>query len=407
MDPESLQALLRQHGLLDPPGHASPRFFGWAIGGGSLEGAIGAMATAFTQTNAFGGAQVATVVEEQVARWTAELLGLDGWAGVLTEGASSATLLGLAAARSAAYPELDRGLFGLPPGRVLTSDTAHHAVARASRILGLGEPVRIPTVNDAMDPEALATALARLEAERTRVVAVVATAGTAAAAAFDPLPAIAEWTRRAGTWLHVDGAFGAWARLSPRLAERVAGLEAADSVAVDHHKALHAPYGSGALLVRSEAPLADAVRAPSDYLLPLRGGYGGRDRWPGTRSLATSRRFGGLEVFTTIALRGKARLRSEVEASYARAERLAALVDLHPHLRRVAPVTGPAVLLRGPTDGRTHERAVTRLVQDGEAALSLVRRPDGLAVRASTLNPATTAADLEALVDRLARRVAG
>lgn len=386
-EPEALLELLSQHRLLDPPGHAHPAFMGWAVGSGSLEGAMGAMVDAFTQTNAFGGAQVSTVVEAQVRRWTLELLALppERWRAVMTEGASMANLLGLAAARSRAYPDLDAGLFGQPAGRLFTSAAAHHSVTRASRVLGLGAPAVVDAPGDTLDPEALDAALDAARAAGVRPVAVVATSGTAASAAFDPLEAVAAVCERRGVWLHVDGAFGAWARLAPARAERVRGLERADSVAVDHHKALHAPYGVGALLIRDEAALAEAMRAPSDYLRPTRGGYGGLEDWPSQLALTTSRRFGALGLFTRLELAGAAQLRAEVEASYALAEALAERIRTTPSLRLLGAPSGPAVLFRGPGDGRAHARALTRLTQDGRALLTQLERPDGPALRASTL----------------------
>ena len=386
--PEALVDDLERLRLLDPPGHAHPRFFGWAIGAGTLEGAIGAVAAALTQTNAFGGAQVATAVDAAALRWTAELLGLPGHAaGVLTSGASEANLLALAAAREEA---------AAPGGRVVASAEAHHSVTRASRLLGLGAPLRVPARDGAMDPAALAGVL---DERAEPVVAVVATAGTPASAAFDPLDAIAEVCAERGRWLHVDGAFGAWARTAPARAGRVVGLEGARSIAIDHHKALHAPYAVGALLLDDLGPLEAAMAAPSGYLRPIRGGYGGLSDWPGERALATSRPFLGLGLYTLLRGRGAGALRAEIEASYARAERLGRLVDAWPGLERVRPVTGPAVVLRvRGQDDRGHGRIVTRLQQDGEAVLTPASIDGAIALRASTLNPASTDDDLNRLL---------
>lgn len=400
--PEQLADVLLSMGLLDPPGHAHPSFFGWAIGAGTLEGSLGALVAALTNVNAFGGAQVATLVEAQVLSWTAEALALPRHArGVLLSGTSEANLVALAAARHQALGP--RG----GPGAVLASVAAHHSVRRASRLLGLGDPIPLAVDEaDQIRPEGVDAALDELARAGVTPVALVATAGTPAAGAFDPLPALAERARARGVWLHVDGAFGAWARSVPELSARVAGLEAADSLALDYHKALHAPYAAGALLVREPARLTAALAVPSDYLVPFRGGLGGLRDWPGERSLATSRGFSALGIFTTFAGHGMARLRSAILGSYRRAFALAERVDAAPRLTRVLPVTGPVVLLRPiPSSERTILRLVTQLQQDGRAVLTPVRRSDGWALRASTLNHRTRLSDLEALIDALSRLI--
>lgn len=393
--------------LVHPPGHAHPRFFGWAIGSGTFEGSLGAIGSALFNVNAFGGAQVSTLVEAQVLRWTAQLLGLPAHGeGVVVSGSSEANLLALAAARHQALPSAAaEGLSTHPRGRILATPAAHHSVVRAARLLGLGDPHWLAMDEcDRARSETIASAIAQLRSRGEIPVAVVMTAGTPGAAAFDPIGAAADVCGRERVWLHVDGAFGAWSRLDPGLAVRAAGLERAHSVAVDFHKALHAPYAAGAVLVRRRNALTEALSVRSNYLAPFRGGIAGLRDWPGERSLSTSRSFSALGVWTCLKGLGRRRLQEEVAASYRRAEALGQRIEKLPGWELVAPVQGPAVLCRpAPAEDRDILRRITRLQQDGQALLTAVRRADGLALRASTLNHRTTSEDLDLLIQALVR----
>jgi L-2,4-diaminobutyrate decarboxylase len=161
--------------------------------------------------------------------------------------------------------------------RVLCSELAHFSVARAAAVLGLGgRAVRPVPVDDQrrLDPDELDRALGRMEAAGELPLALVATAGTTDFGSIDPLPALATRARARGLWLHVDAAWGGGLLFSDRHRGLLAGIEAADSVAVDFHKLLWLPAGCGAFLVRDRAHLAPLevagifrVQAP-----PCRGG---------------------------------------------------------------------------------------------------------------------------------------
>lgn len=395
--PDELIRTLRQHGLLQSGFSHHEHFLGWVMGAGRREGRLGAVAAALTNVNAFGGAQAASVVEAQVLRWTAELLRLGARESVLVSGTSEANLLGLAAARQAALGPCAEGLPG--PARVITSAAAHHSVPRASVLLGLGQPL-LASEGDTLTPSALKQAFEAAAARAHRVVAVVATVGTPAAGAFDPIAELAEVCKRHGVWLHVDGAFGAWARLLDP--DRAEGLEQADSIATDYHKALHAPYAAGALLARP-GRLSAALASPSDYLLPFPGGFGGRRDWPGDRSLSTSRSFSALGIWTRMAGAGAVELRRDVARAYDNAAALRARLGAAGF--EVEGAHGPVVVFRLPSElapsDRDHTRIVTELQQRGEAVLTPVQRASGRALRACPMNPRTTAADLDHLVEAL------
>ena len=210
----------------------------------------------------------ATVIERQVVRWMCGLLGLGANSGgTFTSGGTEATFTALLAARAAALPDAWQEGIGEDAPVVLYGEQAHYGVTRAVAELGLGmrRAIAIPTKGFRMDVDALATRLKELGRSGTRVMAVVATAGSTATGHFDDLSAIAELCRAHRTWLHVDGAHGASALLSPAHRHRLQGIEHADSVAWDAHKMMLLPLTSGMLLVRHEQRLeaAFAQRAPT------------------------------------------------------------------------------------------------------------------------------------------------
>ena len=400
--PDDLVQALRTQGLLNPSVHAHPKFFGWVIGSGHFEGLLGRLAETLTNTNAFGGAQVSTLVEKQVLSWTQEALSLPLHTnGVCLSGSSEANLLGLAAARFHTLGPCTDGLpLSSPRPRILASRACHHSIHRASCLLGLGKPIEVETnSSDVMSTIALDRALHASWARGEKPIAIAATAGTAALGSFDPLESISQLCTSHNLWLHVDGAFGAWAAATTRLQHKTRGLDEADSIALDYHKALHAPHTCGALLLRTPHRLEQIFAASSDYLIPFRGGLGGLRDWPGSKSLSTSRSFASLGVWTTFKGLGMDQLRQEIEASYARANELAKLINSETHWSLEHTPQGPVVVFRAtPRDNRRTLSTITRLQQDGYAVITPVRRPDGPAFRVSTLGHRTLQQDLEDLV---------
>ena len=257
---------------------SSGRFYGWVIGG-ALPAALAAdWLTATWDQNAGGVMTPAAAAVEQVALdWVAELLGLPAASGVLVTGGQMANFTALAVARSAVLAgagwdvEAD-GLCGAPPVRVVVGAERHSTIDKALRLLGLGD--RRTTVVDAdaegrMRADALADALAAGDAPTI----VCAQAGNVNGGAFDPLEAIAREVdrarQRAPAWLHIDGAFGLWARVSPGRRDLAAGAEAADSWATDAHKWLNTPYDCGLVLTRHREAHRRALRGGAAYLPDL------------------------------------------------------------------------------------------------------------------------------------------
>lgn len=243
---------------------------------------------------------VATTIENRIIKWMCGLAGFPpGSGGTLTSGGTEATFTALLAARAAAVPGAWES--GVASGRmvIVCGEHAHYAVTRAAGQLGLGtrNAVAVPSRDFRMDVEALTRRLRELREEGTRVMAVVATAGSTATGSFDDLEAIGALCDQHGLWLHVDGAHGATALLSQLHRERVRGIERARSIAWDPHKMMLLPLSAGALLVRDERDLDAAFTQEAPYIF-REGAVRSHDQ--GVRSFLCSRRADSLKMWVVL-----------------------------------------------------------------------------------------------------------
>lgn len=356
--------------------------------------------------DSFDQAPAATLAEDRLVRWLAELLGLpDAASGVMTSGGTASNLLGLLLARERAAPCVAGGL---PPEAarwaIVASEAAHFSVRRAAMVLGLGERAVIAVGTDAagaLDPAALRAALHELHADGRRAIAVVATAGTTDHGAIDPLGEVADVAAAAGAWLHVDAAVGGAFALSAALAPRLAGIERADSVTVDLHKLWWQPIGASALLVRDAAAL-QAIRHHSDYLNREDDEELGVVNLA-TRSLDTSRRFDALKVLVALRATGRAALAAMVERCVALAARAGEAVAAHPRLELAAPVSTITVLFRRAGGDDAAQAAIQRrLLARGDAVIGRTRIAGRATLKLTLMNPAATDADVAGLLDLVA-----
>lgn len=250
-----------------------PRFYGWVNGHSHLAGVAADWLTSAWGQNCAGIPMTPSgaAVEAVAARWLLELLDLPAESSVgLVSGATIANFVGLAAARGElllrqGWNVEDDGLYGAPPLRVLIGADAHNTVFSGLRYLGLGEK-RVTTIaTDDMGrmlPGALETAL---KADSAPAI-VIGQAGQINTGVSDPFGVIAPMVHAAGGWLHVDGAFGLWARASAQHRHLLDGIEQADSMATDGHKWLQTPYDCGFTIVRHEQAHRRAMDMQASYL---------------------------------------------------------------------------------------------------------------------------------------------
>ena len=245
----------------------SPRFMAYIPGGALFHSAIGDFIAAVTNKySGFASASPGAVrLENACTAWLAEVVGFPkDSAGTLTSGGSIANLTAIVAARDAR--DEDGG------GAIYRTRFAHYCVDKALHIAGRGKAPRRVIATDErlrMSPQALDEAMTRDAADGIPPCLVGARAGTVDTGAIDPLAEIADVCARHGAWLHVDGAYGGLFSLCDEGKTKLGGIERADSVALDPHKTLFLPYGTGAVLVRDRRHLLASFSASADYIRPL------------------------------------------------------------------------------------------------------------------------------------------
>src|SRR5258706_350758 len=342
-------AFAREHILPFPMGNSHPRFYGFINATADPVGIAADYLAASMNPNCWGGDHAAIHVEHRVMRWLAEFLGYPETAeGILVSGGSMANFTALAADRRA----------GLAPA------------------------------------------------------IVVGTAGTVNTGAIDPLEEVADFCARESLWFHVDGAYGAMARLSQKLAPLFAGMERADSIAADPHKWLYVPYEAGATLVREKGRLSDTFRKFPEYLAsdpesPFPG-----PAWFAERGVELSRNFKALKVWMGLKTHGRSGYARAIENDVALARFVAEEVDRREDFERLAEsVLSIANFRYRPKDwalseedlDRVNRRIVNRLVGDGSFFLAPTTLKGRTALRVCIVNFRTPEEDLTALLDEAER----
>ncbi len=333
-----------------PIGNDHPRFWGWVLGTGTVLGAFAELLAASMNTNTGGGDHhSANHVEKQVIDWFKEMLGFPASAsGLLTSGCSAANLIGLAVARNAkaGYDLRREGIHAAPQKMVLyASEEIHSSVQKAVELLGLGgEALRLVPVNDyfQIDLEALRATIAQDRRDGHLPFCIVGAAGTTNTGAMDDLEALADICQQEGLWLHVDGAFGAWAALAPGARELVSGMERCDSLAFDLHKWMYMPYEIGCVLVRRDEDHRKTFALTPDYLAHGEGGRGltgGDLPWFSDYGFQLSREFRALKAWMSLKEHGVRKYGRLIQQNIDQALYLAELIDAAPELELSAPVT--------------------------------------------------------------------
>jgi aromatic-L-amino-acid/L-tryptophan decarboxylase len=394
-------------------GNTHPRFLGWVQGGGSPVGMMAELLAGALSANLGGRDHAPIEVERQVVRWMRDLFGFpESASGILVTGTSIANWMAVVVAKTHALGRATRAR-GLGAEdhrlRAYTSVASHQCVTRAMELAGLGADAlrRLPVgVDQRLDPRALRDAIAADRAQGLTPFLVIATAGTVDIGAIDDLDAIADVAEELGLWLHVDGAFGAFAALAPTLAPRVAGLSRASSLAFDFHKWPQVPYDAGMLLVRDQDVHAAAFAGDAAYLARGARGLAAGAPWPTDFGPDLSRGFRALKVWFTLKTSGARRLGEVVATTCALAQHLAARVGQEPELELLAPVPLNIVCFRyrHADADRVNDEIVVGLQESGIAAPSTTRIAGALAIRVAIVNHRCRAADLDVVVGEVLAR---
>jgi glutamate/tyrosine decarboxylase-like PLP-dependent enzyme/2-polyprenyl-6-methoxyphenol hydroxylase-like FAD-dependent oxidoreductase len=390
--------------------HPHPGFMAHVPSGGLLQGATGSFVA--SALNRFAGVWVAApglvTIESNVIRWFCSLLGYgDRSFGYLTTSGSLANMMGLMCACRRGDDHT------WPRQTVYVSDQGHYSVRKAAALIGVG-PSRIRTVQSradlTMDVMSLAERIQTDRAQGFEPRVVVATAGTTNTGAIDDLPALAALCRREGLWLHVDGCFGGFFRITARGRAALEGIDQADSIAVDGHKSLFLPHGNSALLVKQCTHLAETFAIPDVAYLP---GSPEDSDLPDFCGLGPelSREIRGLAAWLPIKLHGIAAFAQALDERLDLANRLARGLSLIPSIQVIDrhPRHLPVVVFR-PNESNVaygtgaSRRLCERVCARGRAYLTTTVLPgDGLVLRACILNHRTSAETVDALLDDVTR----
>ncbi|MFP4073522.1 MAG: pyridoxal phosphate-dependent decarboxylase family protein [Actinomycetota bacterium] len=302
-DPDGVIELIEEVVTPATMGFSSPRFYGWVIGG-VYPVALAAdwMTSAWDQNTVYYDASPGTVALEATALgWIREAAGLpeSSW-GAFVTGTTVGNMAALAAARNAVLADVGwdvtaDGLFGAPEIEVIVGDEVHPSLEKALGIVGLGRDrvTRVP-----VDDQGRMRADAFPAIDGPTIVCLQA--GNVNTGSFDPMSDIIPKARREGAWVHVDGAFGFWAAVSPTHRHLAGGMELADSWATDCHKYLNVPYDAGIVLVRDPSALERVMSVAAEYLPP---GHIGQD--PGVYTPELSRRARGVPTYAVLRTLGR------------------------------------------------------------------------------------------------------
>lgn len=382
--------------------HTSPRFFAYVCGGSMPVGAAADfLVTGWGQNTASSWeSPIAAKIEQTVCQWCLDLLALPDTCGVgIVSGATVANTQGIIAARDELLARQgwdigENGLFGAPDIPVMISKAIHSAPMAGVRYagLGLGRATQLETDEEG---RVLISALKTALADCKNPPLVILQAGQINTGAMDLFAEAVPLVHAAGGWVHVDGAFGLWAHAVPELRGRLAGVDQADSWAVDLHKWLNAPYDAGLCIVRDRAALVRAMSERGAYLPDV------GDTWePSDSTLELSRRARGIPSYAIIRQLGANGIREMITRHCALAVYLANRLTAEPGFEIMNDVVLNQVAIACATDEITQD--VLKRVQDsGRVYPSHGVWQGRQIIRVSIINHATDHADVDLLIDEI------
>jgi len=389
------------------------------MGSGTVLAALADLLAATMNPNLGGGNHSAPLVEKQVIGWIREMVGFPAAAsGLLTSGASMANFSALTVARNKAcgYDVRRQGVLAAPgPLTAYASTEIHSCNQKAIETLGLGSEGlrRIPVRADyRLDLAALSERVAADRAQGCVPFCVIATAGTINTGAIDDLPAIADFCEREGLWFHVDGAIGAVAVLADNVRGQLAGMERADSIALDLHKWMHIPFEAGCVLVRDAAAHRDAFALVPEYLQREADGRGmaSGSLWFSDYGLQLTRQFRALKVWMSVKEHGLERFGRMIARNVEQAGYLGRLIAASERLELTAPIGLDIVCFRYNPGGletealnRLNQQLLVELQESGIAAPSYTTLHGAYCLRVAISNHRSRFEDFDVLVEAVHR----
>jgi len=397
-----------RHILPFATGNSHPGFMGWVHGGGNVAGMLAEMLAAGLNANLGGRDHVPIEVERQIVHWMRQLFGFPETAtGLFVTGSSIANFLGLLIARTRELGvDVRRSGVASSNKRLVayTSAAAHRCIAQAMNMSGLGiESLRVIATNDdyQINIDALNAAIASDRNAGSTPFLLIGTAGTVDTGAIDDLATLARISQREKLWFHIDGAIGALAIMAPDLAPRLAGIQQADSIALDFHKWGQVPYDAGFILVRDGTLHRDTFASPASYLKRETRGLAAGAQWPCDFGPDLSRGFRALKTWFTFKVYGADALGAMISRTCELARYLEIKIITSKELELLAPVSLNIVCFRyrGEDSDRLNAGIVADLHESGISAPSTTMIGNRLAIRAAIVNHRTEPRDIDALFD--------
>ena len=402
-----------------PMNTTHPRFWAWYMGSGTVMGALADLLASTLNPNLGGGNHVAPLVEKQVIGWVRDMVGFPPDAsGLLTSGGSMANFTALTVARNAGagYAVRRTGVAAAPgPLTAYASTEVHSCNQKAIETLGLGSAgLRLIPVRDdyTLDLAALRQQVAKDRAAGCVPFCVIATAGTINTGAIDDMNAIADFCSSEGLWFHVDGAIGAVAVLADNVRAGLAGMERADSIALDLHKWMHIPFEAGCVLVRDRSVHRDAFALVPEYLQREADGRGmaSGSLWFSDYGLQLTRQFRALKVWMSVKEHGLDRFGRMIARNVDQAAYLAGLIEAAAELELTAPVGLDIVCFRFNPGGldvealnRLNQSILVELQEGGLAAPSYTTLRGAWCLRVAISNHRSRFEDFDLLVREVVR----
>lgn len=404
--PATVIELLAAAGVRGTQASAGPRYFGFVIGG-TLPVALAAdwlTSTWDQNTGIYVTSPVTSVVEEVAREWLLELFDLPRDAGVgFVTGCQMAHFTCLAAARHGVLRRVGwdveaEGLSGAPHVNIIAGAEAHITVDVALRHLGFGTRSMLHVESDEqgrMRPDRLRAMLEHLAGPTI----ICAQAGNVNTGAIDPLREIAVLAKEFGAWLHVDGAFGLWARTSPQQRALVDGIDLADSWATDAHKWLNVPYDSGVAIVRHREDHRASMTSSAAYLMQTDGAERDAVDWVPE----FSRRGRGIPVYAALRALGRDGVADLVRRNCAQARRMAELLRYDGRVTILNDVVLNQVLVRFGDDDVMTRRVIAGVQEEGTCWLGGTSWHGMAAMRISFSNWSTSDEDVERSAEAILR----
>lgn len=401
-------------------GNTHPKFFGWVHGTGLATGLLAELVAATMNSNCGGRDHGAIYVEREVIDWCRRCFGFpEGSSGILVTGSSQATVIALAAARTHVLGPKARseGIYGLSRLTAYAVEGVHNATTKALELLGHGAAAlrRVPRGPDGgMDFNRLAKWLAEDRAEGWQPFCIVGTAGSVDLGEFDDLDGLADFCAEQNLWFHVDGAFGAWARIADAPWNKLTnGIDRADSLAFDFHKWMYVQYDCGAVLLRDETAHRAAFAARPAYLESQSQGIGGGEPWYCDYGIDLSRGFRALKVWTALRTYGLNAFARAITRNCELAALMGACVKANRTLRLAHPVKlNVCCFSAAPSDweGDDQDRLNTAVAQHlqliGKAVFSTTQIDGRIVLRAAIVNHRTNRSDIEESISSAAQSAA-